>query len=59
MAIEVKQLVVKGTVLQEQESAPETSPTPPASASFGVDEEEVQAEFRRMWSAQQRQRQER
>ena len=59
MAIEVRQLVVKGTVLQEQESVSEASPTSPASAPRGVDEEEVQAEFRRMWSEQQRQRQER
>lgn len=56
MAVEVKQLVVKGTVMEERESPQEPVPVPHADA---VDEECIQAESRRIWREAQRQRDER
>ena len=58
MAVEVKQLVVKGTVLADQVQTPEPEP-PPVCGPEGVDEEEIQTQSRRLWREEQRQREER
>lgn len=55
MAVEVKQLVVKGTVLQEQTPAPK----PELPSVCRLDEEEIHAESLRLWREEQRQRKER
>ncbi len=56
MAIEVKQLVVKGTVLQESS---EGAKRPDESKVQSVDERPLLAECRRIWTEEMRQRRER
>ena len=53
MAVEVKQLLVKGTVLQERAREPAPQPEPEA------DEEEILSQILRAWRAEQRDRDER
>ena len=58
MAVDVKQLVIKGTILQPQES-----PTEPVSVDeadqVGVDDEEILARSQRNWREERRQWEER
>ena len=56
MSVEVKQLVVKGTILGERSEPVEESEE---DRSEPVDERVLLSECRRMWAEEQRQRRER
>jgi hypothetical protein len=59
MAVDVKQLVVKGTVLQQAESPRELESVVDESNQVAMDEEEILTQCRRNWREEQRQRGER
>ena len=55
MGVEVRQLVVKGSVVQRASD----EPAPGEAAPEPVDEEEILVETRRAWAEEERQRRER